>query len=100
MISKNDELTEFKKNYIIPWDLLKKVFNNKLKNENVLIRTKDFGKIDTIEIDFNDDLICKGRFKKNIYLKIKKDYFEKKPTWKIELVGNFIKDTSGINTIH
>jgi hypothetical protein len=66
--SLEDELVLFKKFFLIPLELLKKTLSDKLKAENVLVRTKDFGNIATFEIDFNGERLCRNIFKENIYL--------------------------------
>ena len=80
---------------IIPWSSLENIFLGKITSNDIKILTKDFGKIDRIDIETSEDTFCKGKAKKSTRISYEnKNYISNGgDTWEI-LFWGFTKKLS------
>lgn len=77
---------------MIPWNLFEKLTNNKQEEKKIIIRTKNFGGIDSIEILIPGKSYCGGNYTTQLVLNFKKV----KNIWKVTL-DDFVPDKGGFH---
>lgn len=76
---------------LIPWESFSRIFSINLRENEISIGTKDFGKIASIIIETKEQSYCHGKAQRSIHLTlsvIEKEKNERK--WKLEVKNDFV----------